>query len=179
MTEPKIRYLSNLLNFTIALTALLTAGHVSAASGLPPQRFEVEVIDGDTLRISGSKQSIRLYGVDACESGQPMTSKDGQRFDCGSPAVSALKQWTERQTVSCEIRDYDRYNRALAFCGTQAVPDFSAELIRQGLAVAYRYRSRAVWPEYQRIEDSAKRQNRGIWAYSFDEPWIYRKNLKN
>ena len=60
MSELKIRYLSNLSNFTIALTAFLIAEHANAASRLPPQRFEVEVIDGDTLRIIGSKQSIRL-----------------------------------------------------------------------------------------------------------------------
>ncbi|QYA10816.1 thermonuclease family protein [Agrobacterium larrymoorei] len=139
----------------------------------------MEVIDGDTLRIKGSKQSIRLFGVDACEKDQTATNRSGQAISCGDPAVTALQQWTAGKTIRCEIRDYDRYNRALAVCGTEQVSDFSAELIRQGLAVAYRYRKQAVWPEYGRIEERAKRQKTGIWAYTFDEPWIHRKKQRD
>ncbi|MBB3948456.1 endonuclease YncB(thermonuclease family) [Rhizobium skierniewicense] len=169
---------SKITAFIIALPAVAVSGIAHARSSLPPQDFQVEVIDGDTLRVKGSRQSIRLFGVDACEAEQTAKARNGAVMRCGDPAVSALQRWTAGRTIRCEIRDYDRYSRALAVCGTAQVPDFSAELIRQGLAIAYRYRSRAVWPEYQRIEDSAKRQGKGIWAYSFDEPWVYRKEHK-
>lgn len=168
--------------FSAALTLIASVAFSSPAlsrSSLPPQSFQVEVIDGDTLRVKGSKQFIRLFGVDACEKDQPATTPSGQIVSCGDPAEASLKEWTAGKTIRCEIRDYDRYQRALAVCGTEQVPDFSAELIRRGDAVAYRYRNRAVWPEYGRIEERAKRQNAGIWAYSFDEPWIHRKKQRD
>jgi micrococcal nuclease len=172
-------------SISTALTLLASVATVTfsspawSRSNLPPQDFQVEVIDGDTPRIEGSKQSIRLFGVDACEKDQTATNRSGEIIKCGDPAEAALQEWTAGKTIRCEIRNYDRYQRALAVCGTEQVSDFSAALIRQGLAVAYRYRKQAVWPEYGRIEERAKRQKAGIWAYSFDEHWIHHKKQRD
>ncbi|WP_189524333.1 MULTISPECIES: hypothetical protein [unclassified Mesorhizobium] len=50
----------------------------------------VNVIDGDTLKIVGSGEKIRLFGVDACETGQRAHSPLGQSIDCGVDAIAAL-----------------------------------------------------------------------------------------
>jgi endonuclease YncB( thermonuclease family) len=61
-----------MLKFTFPAALTLIASVVFSCpafsqSSLPRQNLQVEVIDGDTLRVKGSKQSIRLFGVDSCE----------------------------------------------------------------------------------------------------------------
>jgi endonuclease YncB( thermonuclease family) len=66
------------------------------------------VIDGDTIEIHG--QHIRLFGVDAPESGQTCEA-DGKEYRCGKDAAFALADKIGRQTVKCEDHGRDRYGR--------------------------------------------------------------------
>lgn len=92
------------------------------------------VIDGDTIEIHG--QRIRLYGIDAPESGQTCEA-DGKVYRCGKDAAFALTDKIGRQTVECEDRGRDRYDRVIAICyaGGQ---DIGAWLVDQGWALAFR-----------------------------------------
>lgn len=139
------------------------------------QNVVVEVIDGDTLRITGSKNKIRLLGIDACEVGQTAITATGQIVDCAKPATDALTTLTAKQSLSCTISGRDRYKRLLARCGTSATPDLGAELVRRGLAVVYRYKGKPTVPEYVAIESTAHSSRLGLWALSFDEPFLYRR----
>lgn len=64
------------------------------------------VIDGDTFIVTGSKQKIRLWGVDAPESDQ----------SGGNAATSFLLSIAQGQKVTCKQIDVDRYGRSVARC---------------------------------------------------------------
>ena len=53
-------------------------------------------------------QQLRLYGIDAPESGQ-FCEKDAKQYRCGQQAPSALSDKLGRATISCEKRDIDRF----------------------------------------------------------------------
>lgn len=130
------------------------------------------VVDGDTLEIGGVR--VRLYGIDAPESSQTCTDAKGQTYRCGAVAANRLSEWLGQRTVSCEVKDTDRYGRAVAVCsvGGQSV---NAWLVENGLAVAYAEYSR----DYLPAEDRAKEARLGLWAGTFQMPWEYRANPKN
>lgn len=58
-----------------------------APAALEPYEGASVVLDGDTLRVDGTK--IRLMWVDACEMGQPTTAGN-TKFDCGQWAKDKL-----------------------------------------------------------------------------------------
>ena len=45
-------------------------------------------------------------------------------------------------------------------------------MVKEGWAIAYRYYSK----DYVKEEETAKRDKKGIWQGSFEEPYIWRKN---
>lgn len=127
------------------------------------------VIDGDTIDIRNT--SIRLYGIDAPESGQPCGDASGKAYTCGSKAAFALADRIGQGNVSCEARDRDSYGRIVAVCFLTATgEDVNAFLVRSGWALAYRHYSSDDVDE----EDVARRAKRGLWAGAFTPPWEYR-----
>ncbi len=64
------------------------------------------VIDGDTPIINGHKPKIRLWGVDA-----PETGSTGYRA-----ATDYLFLISQGQKITCQIIDRDRYGRSVARC---------------------------------------------------------------
>lgn len=70
----------------------------------------------------------------------------------------------------------DRYRRLLAVCTVDG-EDLGAAIIRDGLAVAYRYRDKASNPEYLSIEAEVREADRGLWGSEFKMPreWWTRK----
>lgn len=92
----------------------------------------VEVIDGDTLKITGG-QSVRLIGIDTPERGQ-----------CGyTEAAFVLASLIHDRPVvlvSGARTDTDRYGRLLRYVEVDGV-DVNLEMIRSGRAIA-RYDSR-------------------------------------
>lgn len=126
------------------------------------------VIDGDTLEIHGVR--IRLFGIDAPEGGQTCRSAAGKNWRCGTVAARKLDELTRGKTVRCAQRDIDRYGRVVAVC-IAGGRDVSAELVEQGLAVAYRRYSH----DYIAAEERAREKGAGIWAGPFEIPQEWRK----
>jgi endonuclease YncB( thermonuclease family) len=126
------------------------------------------VIDGDTIEIRG--QRIRLHGIDAPESRQLCLDVQGQRWRCGQQAAFALADEIGRAPVACRVRDYDRYDRAIAVCAQDGA-DLNEWMVREGWAVAYRRYSR----DYIPAENRARQSRRNIWAGQFDMPWDWRR----
>ena len=143
------------------LVLVLTPSGALAVSG------QATVLDGDTLLIAGER--IRIQGIDAPESNQHC-GDDG--WPCGSEATASMKSMAEGKFIHCEGATRDFYGRLIAVCYAGSV-DVGGELVRQGLALAYRRYSMA----YVKHEDEARQHGRGMWSGAFVAPWDWRRGV--
>lgn len=154
------------------LRNLILAGLVLATTAAFAEERQIigvaSVIDGDTIEIHGER--IRLFGIDAPESGQPCQRADGSRWRCGQQAALALQEHIGQRPVACLQRNTDRYRRAVCRC-TLGAEDIGAWLVEQGWAVAYTRYSR----DYLVQESSARSARRGVWSGEFTMPWDWRR----
>ncbi|MCI0660099.1 MAG: thermonuclease family protein [Acidobacteria bacterium] len=135
----------------------------------------VGVSDGDTITVldAGNRQhKIRLDGIDAPESRQAF----------GTRSKQSLSELVFGQTVTVAGSKTDRYGRTV---GNVAVNGQDAGLIQveRGMAWFYRQyagdlsRDRAL--DYERAEDRARVDRRGLWADAKPvEPWEYRAEAR-
>ena len=125
------------------------------------------VIDGDTIEIHG--QRIRLHGIDAPESSQECTRRDGTSWRCGQQASLALADHISTATIRCEPHGHDRYRRIIAVCFKRA-EDLNRWMVTSGWAVAYRKHSL----DYVAEEERAHRAGLKLWSGTFEMPWDWR-----
>lgn len=85
-------------------------------------------IDGDTLKLDGT--SYRLFGIDAYERSHPL----------GPAATQALRALIRGKTLTCNIKDVDRYRRPVVRCDLPDGRDLSCAMVATGLA--------RDWPKY-------------------------------
>ncbi|WP_233493100.1 MULTISPECIES: thermonuclease family protein [unclassified Meiothermus] len=76
---------------------------------------------------------IRLWGVDAVESGQTCLDAAGKVWPCGRRTAFTLADFIGPRTVSCTRRDTDRYGRMVAVCLVGGV-EINRWLVEQGWA---------------------------------------------
>ena len=86
----------------------------------------VGISDGDTLAVLRGRQQVkvRLHGVDAPESGQPL----------GAASKRRASDLAFGQVVTIHPRDVDRYGRTVAAVELADGRDLGRELVRDGLA---------------------------------------------
>ena len=130
---------------------------------------KVFVTDGDTIK--KGKLKIRLHGIDAPEIEQTCKNSDSEVYACGLKSTNFLKSLINNNNVYCEKKNKDRYNRLIAICHANNI-NLNSAMVKEGWAIAYRYYS----ADYINEENSAKKNNKGIWGGSFIEPYIWRKN---
>lgn len=132
----------------------------------------VGVTDGDTITVlrDGHDQiKIRLYGIDAPESGQPF----------GKAAKQSLASKVYGQSVEVEVMDKDRYGRTVARIFVEG-DDVNAAQLRSGHAWLYRqYCKDWVCGEWARLEAEARSSEAGLWADNDPTPpWQWRRDEK-
>ena len=149
--------------------ALLAAALVAAVVYLPGEEVDGRpvAIDGDSLRVGG--REIRLYAIDAPEGCQSCERSDGTSWPCGKEARTLLTRLAAA-AVACRGRDEDRYGRLVATCEAGGI-DLGAEMVRRGMALAYRSHSTV----YASAEAAARTARRGMWAGRFEPPWAWRE----
>ena len=143
------------------LEARSTADHASTVSGI------ATVIDGDTIAIGETR--IRLEGIDAPEAAQSCGRRWFGTWACGRAAADELAKLTARQTVTCESKGTDKYNRVLGICYVNGT-DINAEMVRRGMAWAFVKYSTT----YTAVETEAKAQKAGVWQGDAQPPWEFR-----
>lgn len=150
-----------------AIVIMLAAAQPAGAEDLVGR---ASVIDGDTIEIHG--QRIRLFGIDAVESGQHCT-RNGRPWLCGKESAFALEKRIGGSAIHCQGDEHDRYGRLVAVCfkGTE---DLNRWMVEQGWAVAYRRYSMS----YADAEAAARSAGRGLWSSSFEMPWDWRKQAR-
>lgn len=125
------------------------------------------IIDGDTITIGETR--IRLEGIDAPEAAQKCGRRWFGTWACGQAAADELAKLTGRQTVTCESKGTDKYDRMLGICFVNGV-DINAEMVRRGYAWAFVKYSTA----YTSVEAEAKQTKTGIWQGDAQPPWEFR-----
>jgi endonuclease YncB( thermonuclease family) len=126
------------------------------------------IIDGDTIEIRGER--IRILDIDAPESRQTCSYTDGTQWRCGQQAALALSDWIGQQTVACATTKRDKYGRWLARCAVDG-HDLGEWMAAQGWVVPFRD---CKCETIRSASESARLQNRGIWAGTFMMPWDWR-----
>jgi endonuclease YncB( thermonuclease family) len=146
---------------TIVFTAAMFACSVAAAELIG----RAQIIDGDTIDLA--RQRVRLWGIDAPESGQTCMDGEQRRYLCGSKAAFALADFIGEATVRCEPVDRDQYHRTVARCSARD-EDLGSYLVRNGWALDWPHFSKAY---YVKDQKEAREAKRGMWIGQFVEPW--------
>ncbi len=161
--------LALIMLITVSITAVMTP---STARAMDPLSGRPSVIDGDTLDIHGTR--VRLFGIDAPESAQTCLNAQGSAYRCGQMAALALSDFIASRPVTCQPQSVDRYGRQIAACQV-AGQDLGAWMVQSGYAIAYRQYSTT----YVKHEDYARANRLGVWAGSFQDPALYRKQKQS
>ncbi|MDR3089219.1 MAG: thermonuclease family protein [Desulfobulbaceae bacterium] len=153
--------------------ALLVVGSARAES--VGSRFDahvLKVVDGDSLELvsAGRKIKVRLWGIDAPES----------RQEYGRQARAILTAMVKGRRVSALGKDIDDYERlvALVWVDGELVNE---KLVRLGVAWVYgRYCREDICKDWRRLEENARRDRRGLWAWPRPKPpWQARRAWTN
>lgn len=130
----------------------------------------VKVADGDTVTVlrtvdgQNTQVRVRLASIDAPEKNQAF----------GTRSREHLSQMVFGKIVTVEEQGSDRYGRTI---GVIHIGERNAnrEMVQQGLAWAYRqYLNDST---LMRVESSARRARRGLWADKEPvAPWDFRRN---
>lgn len=132
----------------------------------------VGVADGDTITVLRDRRDqvkIRLYGIDAPESGQPF----------GKAAKQSLSSMVYGQSVEVEVMDTDRYGRTVARVFVDG-DDVNAAQLRSGYAWLYaQYCKDWVCDDWTELEAKARSSRVGLWAdQNPTPPWQWRRDKK-
>lgn len=130
------------------------------------------VSDGDTITVRAEgqpKTRIRLYGIDAPESGQ----------DFGRRAKEYLAGLVYGEIVDIEQLDLDRYGRSVAIVRIGKV-NANEEMLKAGYAWVFtKYCRNKVCVGWKELEQQAKDERRGLWSHKNPvAPWEWRKQKK-
>jgi endonuclease YncB( thermonuclease family) len=158
-----------------AVDGLRVAGQATIVDG---DTLELRVIDSRTaaaLQIAGVRTRnnafrVRLFGIDAPESGQTCSDRNGKPYFCGSKAAFALADLIGRDQVVCTAVDRDRYGRLVARCRAGSL-DLGAEMVRHGQALDFPKYSHGAYAEEQADAQDARE---GLFSGQFMAPWLWR-----
>lgn len=121
------------------------------------------VLSGDTLVVGG--RVVGLYGIAAPGLKQSCLDAKGQSYACGTHSAKMLATHLKDATITCQIRETDKWGRALSVCHRDK-EDLSAWVAEKGLAMAERGEKAA----YVGAETMAWGKRLGLWAGSFEDP---------
>ncbi len=125
------------------------------------------VIDGDTIKVNCTPQSIRLCSIDAPEKRQPL----------GTPSTDYLRDMINAQVIQLTPVQLDPYGRIVGEVRING-RDVSALMARAGHAYPLHYKGSAC-TNFDAVNDQgnhAKQYRLGVWADpSSEKPWEFRR----
>lgn len=142
------------------------AGGLEARSGETLTARVVRIVDGDTVkvRVDGSRDTVRLIGIDTPESVKPDTPVECFAKEAARETRRLLDRERVRLVLDREARD--RYGRLLAYVyrgrDNRLV---NARLLQGGYARTLEIRPNTRFAaRFRAIEDEARRAGRGFWS---------------
>lgn len=131
-----------------------------------------KVLDGDTILVRSERGTvtIRLYGIDCPEYGQPYWQE----------AKGAVQDMVQGKKVRIESLDTDQYGRTVALVG---VPGglVNVELVQRGLAWVYTHycTQQPFCRSLHKIEDAARANKVGLWREAKPTPpWVWKHSRR-
>ena len=157
-----------ILIFILFLPSYIYAFSCTVAKVLDGDTFYCipnQIIAGVRIHKDGSI-SVRLYGIDAPEKDQPY----------GIEAKNSLKELVQGKTVRLDLKDIDKYGRAVALVFVDSL-NVNLEQVKRGLAWAYlEYLGSPYISEYYSAEKEARSKGLGLWKQTNPTPpWEWRK----
>jgi endonuclease YncB( thermonuclease family) len=128
---------------------------------------KARVIDGDTIEIGAT--TIRLFGIDAAETGQRCVDSNRHFVRPGDDASNRVEVLTQ-EGVTCVGANYDDYGRLLATCTNPSGVNINKALVSEGLAWAFVKYSDTFVAE----EKKASEEKLGVWKLACEQPWVFR-----
>ncbi len=166
---------------TILITAILISlfslySRYQAVKPLPEGMVRVvEVYDGDTIgvMIKGSREKIRLIGIDAPETGQQLW---------GQMAKEHLRELLEHSdwvvALEFDMQDRDKYGRLLRYVTTPDGRMLNLQMIKDGYAMLLTVPPNIRYVgEFRNAQHEARGKSIGIWGRGGlkETPREYRK----
>ncbi|MGI9451822.1 MAG: thermonuclease family protein [Geminicoccaceae bacterium] len=149
--------------FGIVAAILLALPTAAEIQGAPT------IIDGDSLEVGGYR--FELFGIDSPEPGTTCWKENGDSFDCGRIATTALLDLTAGLEVVCTPLDDAESGKTGTVLATCTAGGFSLNrnMIHTGWAIA----DRSATDAYVGTEHDAKTAKRGLWRWSWkvQPPW--------
>lgn len=161
--------LSICLNITSRISVTLALLFVITTSfGVKPASGEdFQVLSGDKIQLGAITYCLK--GIDAPEIGQSCNLKNGNPFDCGHIAKTALMDLTAGAKITC------RGGTKLAECTVGSCTaggfDLSQNMVHTGWALSTE-------PKFAAIQARAKEKKHGLWKGKFEMPWVWRQMNK-
>ena len=126
----------------------------------------ISVTDGDTFEINynGTKEKVRLIGVDTPESVHPNSKKNNEY---GKQASNYTKNLLERKVVKLEfdVSPRDKYGRLLAYVYLENGEMLNKKLLNKGYAQVATYPPNVKYVEdFKTIQKEARENKVGFWA---------------
>jgi len=132
----------------------------------PVQAQVTKIVDGDTIDVSidGQAERIRISGIDTPETVHP--SEPVQCF--GKEASQKMKELVGEKKITLEPNvggdNRGAYGRLIRYLQLSDGTDVGAEMIRQGYAFSYKKYPHSRLEEYNKLEQEAREEQRGLWA---------------
>ena len=124
------------------------------------------VLDGDTVDLDDGRR-VRLLGIDTPETKfSPRAQVEGEDDPFAVEATEHLRRLVEGELVTLKFgpEPKDKYGRTLAYLELLGGTEVNAELLRYGLARAYRRFDHPRLSLYIRLEEEARDAQLGLWA---------------
>jgi len=133
-----------------------------------PAVAQVDVIDGDTLDLDGTR--YRINGIDAPEAAQKCLNAQGKSWYCGALATETLERLVDGKEVICKSLATDGFGREIARCFADG-QDLAMAMTKLGMAWAFLKFS----GEYEAAQIEAQIAKRGIWQGDAQPAWEFRE----
>ncbi|HXV74932.1 MAG TPA: thermonuclease family protein [Candidatus Polarisedimenticolaceae bacterium] len=147
------------------MRALATAAAIFATCAAGESGTVVDVVDGDTLRLSSETgtSTVRLLGVDTPELGRAdhtaeFLAKEAHAFT--RALVDGRRVRLERDATGDTV---DRYGRALGYVFLDDGRLLNALILSEGYGQAYTRFPFSRIDEFRRLEREAREAGRGLW----------------
>lgn len=149
----------------LAIGVLLSRSKISEPETIDRDSVRViHVIDGDTVRVrffDGREHKVRLLGIDSPEMNdlretvriQAHLAKRYAFFHLYRKDVHLAYDWDRE----------DDFGRILAYVWLDQTL-FNEKIISEGFAFAYRRHPYKMQKQFIKLEDEARRKNRGLWG---------------